>query len=393
MNIAFVSTFPPAPCGIGHYTSHLRHGLKPLIDDGSNIPVIAEKHVSMPETEGEVHRYWRRGRSWEKDILQGIDDLKLKPELVHIQHEEALLHQDKRFPWLLDQMRQRGIATVVTLHSVYRGPLAPPGRWNPKRFHKALSDTSQALIVHQNAGCADVLLEHGVPSKQVSVIPHGTLTFDTPTRQDAREQLNLHPTDPVVLFFGVIHPKKNIHVLLQAFDEVADAVPGAKLVVVGKPRQRNILDKSYTLWLEKQVMRTGLRKGWLDYRRGFLADELLPSYLAATDIVTFPHKQRYGSASGVLHLALTAGRAIVCSKGPKFTEAYDHFYPRFPTSFPPSNDPQAWARGLIRLLKDPDLREEMEGMASDLGRETLWSQVARQHLDVYNKAFEDFTKN
>jgi glycosyltransferase involved in cell wall biosynthesis len=371
----------------------LRLGLKPLLGEQEQIPVIAEKHKPMAETEQEVHRYWRRGRSWEKDILQGIDELKDKPELVHIQHEEALLHQDKRFPWLLDQMRQRGIATVVTLHSVYRGPLAPPGRWNPKRFHRALSDTSQALIVHQNAGCADVLRDHGVPTDQVSVIPHGTLNFDTPTREEARKQLELDPTAPIVLFFGVIHPKKNLHILLQAFDEVAEAVPGAKLVIVGKPRQRNILDKSYTLWLEKQVMQNGLRKGWLDYRRGFLADELLPSYLAATDIVTFPHKQRYGSASGVLHLALTAGRAVVCSRGPKFTEAYDHFYQRFPHSFPPSNDAGAWARGLIRLLKDPELRAEMEGMASELGRDTLWANVAKQHLDVYTKAFENFSKN
>jgi glycosyltransferase involved in cell wall biosynthesis len=390
MKIAFVSTFPPAPCGIGHYASHLRHSLRPLIN-GEEISVIAEKHEHSAETQEDVHRYWRRGRSWEKDILAGID--KLKPDLVHLQHEEALLHQDKRFPRLLDQIRKRGIASVVTLHSVYRGPLRPPGRWAPSRFHRALSDTSQTLIVHQESGCADVLRDHGVPARQVAVIPHGTLKMETPSRAQAREELNLDPKAPLVLFFGVIHPKKNLHVLLQAFDQVADSIPGAKLVLAGNPRQRNIIDKSYTLWLENHLMRSGRSRGWLDYRRGFVPNDLLPSYLAAADIVTFPHKQRYGSASGVLHLALSAGRAVVCSKGPKFTEAFDYFYQRFPAAFPSSNDPEGWARGLIRLLGDEELRTEMATMATKLGRDTDWSQVAQQHLDVYNRALADLHNN
>ncbi len=391
MKIAFVSTFPPSPCGIGEYASNLRQGLKPLIAEGDEISVIAEKHAGKDETQEDVHRYWRRGRSWENDILKGIDDL--KPDLVHLQHEEALLHQDKRFPWLLDQIRKRGIASVVTLHSVYRGPLAPPGRWAPKRFHRALGDSSQALIVHQESGCADVLRDHGVPPSRVAVIPHGTLPLKTPSRAEARQELKLDPDAPVVLFFGVIHPKKNLHVLLQAFDRVADAVPGATLLIAGKPRQRNILDKAYTLWLENHLMRTGRKRGWLDYRRGFVPNEVLPSYLAAADIVAFPHKQRYGSASGVLHLALSAGRAVVCSRGPKFTEAVDHFYQRFPDAFPQSSDSEGWARGLIRLLKDDELREEMAEMASELGRDTDWSHVAQQHLNVYNKALADIQKN
>lgn len=391
MKIAFVSTYPPSACGIGEYARNLRRGLSPLIDDGSEIKVIAEEHTSTGESDEDVHRYWQRGRAWQEEILKGIDEL--KPDIVHVQHEEAILNQDKRFPWLLGEIRKRGIASVVTLHSVYKGPLYPPGRWAPKRFHKALSDSSQALIVHQEAGCADVLREHGVPANQVAVIPHGTQSLESPSRADARKALDLEPGAPIVLFFGVIHPKKNLHVLLEAFDEVVEAVPGARLVVAGKPRTRNILDKTYTRWLESHLMRNGKRKGWLDYRRGFVPSETLPAYLAAADLVAFPHKQRYGSASGVLHLALSAGRAVVCSRGPKFTEAVDYFSQEFPEAFPESSDSSGWARGIIALLRDKEMREKMEGMATDLGRDTDWSRVARQHLDLYAKALKDLSSN
>ena len=391
MKIAFVSTYPPAPCGIGEYARNLLRGLSPIVDSGSEIQVIAEDHASISESQDDVHRYWQRGRAWQNEILKGIDEL--KPDIVHVQHEEALLHQDKRFPWLLEEIRKRGIASVVTLHSVYKGPLAPPGRWAPKRFHRALGNASQALIVHQEAGCADVLREHGVPANQVAVIPHGTQSLVTPSRADARQALGLDSSAAIVLFFGVIHPKKNLHVLLKAFEDVALAIPGAKLLVAGKPRQRNILDKSYTLWLESHLMRNGKRQGWLDYRRGFVPDEVLPAYLAAADIVAFPHKQRYGSASGVLHLALSAGRAVVCSRGPKFTEAIDYFSKQFPKSFPESSDSKGWARGIIALLEDQEMREQMEGKAADFGRETDLSRVARQHLDLYTKAIRDLASN
>jgi len=379
VKVALVSTYPPARCGIGEYTHNLRDALSE-IDPATTYVVIAEKMpVAMAQQQPGVIRAWHRDEAWPAHIASAIREL--RPDVVHLQHEEAILNQDGRLVRLLTELRNMDVATLVTLHSVYPGIFAVPGRMRPGPFHRALAAAGAQIIVHQQGGCADVLRAQGVPREAIAVIPHGTISIEKPDRTLARAKLKL-PDAPTVLFFGVLHRKKGIHTLVKAFPNVRKEIPSGRLLIAGQPRQRNIIDTLYRRWLEPKIAR-GVSEGWLTHHLGFIADDCVADYLAAADVVAFPHNQTYGSASGVLHLALAAGCAHVCTRGPKFFEAYEAFGDRIPEAFAQPGDAASWTKALVAFLGDTSLRHRAEQAAKAYGQITRWSEVARQHAQLY----------
>ena len=134
------------------------------------------------------------------------------------------------------------------------------------------------------------------------------------------------------------------------------------------------------------MCRRGQRAGWLDYRRGFVPDDLLPAYFAAADVIALPHRQSYGSASGVLHMALAARRPIMCSKWPKFADAFTALAEKAPELFPSASSSRSWARALEVALGNTGLRRAIAAAAADLGKRTLWPVVAGQTLALYRQA-------
>jgi hypothetical protein len=101
--------------------------------------------------------------------------------------------------------------------------------------------------------------------------------------------------------------------------------------------------------------------------------------------VLFPHDQRYGSASGVFHLALGAGRATVCSSSPKFGEAREIFGRQIPAAFAPARDVAAWSTAIETMLSNPALRLEAEGLAREAAQATSWTTVGARYVQLYRE--------
>lgn len=381
MHVALVSTFPPARCGIGGYSAELAAALRQA---GARVTVLAEEAPGAADVDdGDTLRCWNRRGPWQRELAARLESL--RPDVVHVQHEEAILGQDGKLPELFGRARALGVGAVVTLHSVYDGALGVPGlRWSPLAFQRELGRAADRLVVHQRAGCADRLLAQGVEAERVAVIPHGTRELALPSRADARAELGLDEDALTVLAIGFIHKKKGLHTLVDAFGDVARAVPRAQLVVAGSFRRRP-WDHAYRLRLRAK-MRPGQDAGWLVLHEGFHGDDAMRAYLAAADVVALPYRQRYGSASGVLHLALAAGRPVVCASGYKFAEAAEAWGDAHPDFFPAPDDAPAWARALTRVLEDADTRTELAERARTLGQETSWPRVAGLHLDTYRAA-------
>lgn len=378
--IAFVSTYPPTPCGIGRYTASLIGALKTK-KPGTLLEVIAETEGgALSEIEG-VRRSWSRRGNWEKDILRETGRGKF--DILHIQYEEAIFGQDARLIRLLSALRQDRVKTVITLHTVYEGFSGwVPGRWLPRRFYRALAENCDLLIVHQDRGMKDRLIGQGVPPSKIVVIPHGSTPLDLPEKIGARQRLNLEVDSKIVLFFGFIHQKKGVHTLVRAFDGLVREIPTARLLIAGLPRRRHVLDSLYFSWL-KWIMRPGIRKGFIDFHPFYVPDEEMPYYFAAADLIALPHHQFYGSASGVLHAAMGAGRPFVCSRGPKFDEAIQRWAADVPQPFPPPGNSSKWRGALTDILRDDNLRRQIAQISKDFGARTSWSQVAERHLRIY----------
>ena len=380
MKIVFLSTYPPAPCGIGEYTRHLRLAVERQATD-TRIDVIAERHGgTAEELDPNVERVWKRDTPWDREAARAV--IARRPELVHVQHEEALLHQDGRFIRFLKALGDAGIARVVTLHSVYGGRLGPNLLWSPTQFHSAVANHSEAIVVHQHLGGRDTLERQGVVPSKIHVIPHGTPRLVCASRQEARASLNIPADAQVALFFGVIHRKKNLHTVLRASQRVAKHLPKFQFVIAGRPRGRTLIDAVYVRQLAR-LMPKGVAAGWLDFRNGFVPNHVIGDFLAASDLVLFPHDQSYGSASGVFHLALSAGRAAVCSTSPKFGEARDIFGQEVPVAFAETRDVGAWANAIETMLISPGLRSRAEELARNAAVSTDWDAIASRYLQLY----------
>ena len=382
MKIAFLSTYPPAPCGIGDYAQQLRLTVERAATDAT-IEVIAEHHIQVKrELEPGVMRAWRRNTDWAGDAAAAV--IQSRPDVVHVQHEEAIMHQDGRVVRFLELVGAAGIARAVTLHSVYGGIFGPHLLWSPRRFHRGLAANSEAIIVHQRAKGCDTLERQGVAPNLIHVIPHGTPLLDCPSREDARRRLNIPIEAKMALFFGVIHQKKNLHTALMAAKQVAERLPDFKFVIAGRARERTPFDDLYVRRLRRHL-EPGFDAGWLDFRNRFIADNDIAYYLAAADLVLFPHDQRYGSASGVFHLALGAGRASVCSSSPKFVEAQEIFGQQIPAAIAETRDVKAWATSIESMLSNSDLRRKAEALARDAAISTSWENVGRLHAQLYRQ--------
>ena len=347
------------------------------------INVVAERlSDGAEELDPNVERAWQRNSIWNNEAAAAV--IALHPELVHVQHEEAILHQDGRLIRFLKALGDAGIARVVTLHSVYGGRVGLNLWWPPTKYHRAIAANSEAIIVHQQLGGRDTLERQGIAPHKIHVISHGTPPLICGSRDEARAHLNIPADAKVALFFGVIHRKKNLHTALAAAQRVAKRLPNFHFVIAGRPRGRTLVDALYVKQLAR-LMRPGIAAGWLEFRNGFVPNQAIVDYLAASDLVLFPHDQNYGSASGVFHLALSAGRATVCSTSPKFGEAREIFGGHIPVAFAQTRDVGAWVNAIETMLSTPELRCKAEELARGAAASTSWSTIAAKHLQLYRQ--------
>ena len=372
--VAHVAPYPPQRNGIGDYAADLCRAIRQT-DDGVSALVLAGRAPGAPAREPDVRRCWDPGSDWPAELLRAVDAA--APQIVHVQHGMYMGH-GPRVARFLEGLRSRRIPVVVTLHGVW--PSTPMRRW-PRRFHATLAEFAGRIMIHQRAGALDVLLAHGVPAERVVVIPLGTPdppAFD-PAR--AREKLGL-ARKPIVLFAGLIFPRKGLHTVVRAFRSVSRDVPEACLLAVGRERSAHPIDQLYRAWL-RGLMRRGRRAGWIDFRPGHASEEDLSLYIATADLVVMPYLRPYGSSSAILHRALAAGRPVLCSDVPTFAECIDAWKPDLRELIVPPGDIAAWAGAMTLVLTRPDLRERAARASFTLGRASRWASVAAEHIRMY----------
>jgi glycosyltransferase involved in cell wall biosynthesis len=229
----------------------------------------------------------------------------------------------------------------------------------------------------------EVLLEYGVPTDRIAVIPHGTIPAPAIDSGRARRELDI-AEGPLALFAGLIFPRKGLHTVIRAFAGVAGDVPGARLLAVGRERMASPVDWAYRARL-RVLARNGVRAGWMDFRPGHVSEEELMSFIAAADVLVFPYLRPYGSASGILHRALAAGRPIIASDVPTFAEIIEAWGGDLPQLFVPPGDVRAWRGALTEFFSRADLRARAAEASGRLGRAHPWPVVAEAHLKLYRE--------
>lgn len=181
----------------------------------------------------------------------------------------------------------------------------------------------------------------------------------------------------VLLFAGVMQPRKNVQGLLRAFSKVARVFPEAKLLLAG-PRP----DKAYCQSVELLVSELGLRSRV--EMLGFLSNAALASVVRnSAGVVLFSWEE---TSPTIIAQAMSSAKPVVASSVGGIPEMVHDGETGFLVS---PGDEDNMARRLKELLGSRHLRREMGLRSNAIARHRFDARsVAVQTLTAYRHAID-----
>jgi glycosyltransferase involved in cell wall biosynthesis len=233
--------------------------------------------------------------------------------------------------------------------------------------------TRCAALTSLTAAFREQLSATGLRSRrQVAVLPdaYDEECYRPQERDAARAALGL-PTDAtLVVYAGLTFSYRGLDLLLDALaDALRDRPDLCAVLVGGRDQERAALaDQAARLRVAERVNFAGSQP-----------QERVPPYLAAGDILAVPDTVTDVTASPLkLFEYMAMGRAVVCPDIPALREITGgdgalHF---------PRGDRRALTEALVRLARDPGLRDRLGRTASERVREHTYTRRASRLLEV-----------
>lgn len=365
--IAVVSTWN-SRCGIAEYTQFLMNALPANLRS----EVYANLGVEILDVSSEagVTRCWRD--RWTPDLsdLQRELDQSLA-DVVHFQFNYGFFELQHLADVIRRERENKGI--VITLHRTT--PADIDGQQVALGDIREGLSLADALIVHQQAD-VDNLAQVGVDAKVV-LIPHGSHLPVDLSPDEVRRGLGLHDRR-IVSTFGFLLPHKGVIRLLEAFDLLRRENPDLLLLALTSLHPDPI-SKAYLKEVEHEIEARGLEDHVL-LVTDYLPDQTARTVLRAADVIVLPYDPTPESASGAARFVLSAGRPVIASDLPIFSDAGEAILRV------PHGDTAGLVMAMRSVLDDPGLATALAVRAESRAAETRWDLVAAQHLDVYRRA-------
>ncbi len=227
----------------------------------------------------------------------------------------------------------------------------------------------RCLLQVVSESCRDELVHLGMSTDRITVVHNGL---------DARifeERAATDQKDPgLIVYLGRLKKYKNVDHLIQAMAIVREAVPGARLMIVGQGDRRRALEAlTRSMGLEEAVAFTG-----------FVSEVEKIRLLTRAEVAAYPsNKEGWGIT--VIE-ANACGTPVVATRVPGLRDAVVDGETGL---LIPLGDREAMARALIGLLRDPDERERLARNARARSRRYTWEDTARQTLRVIERTLEE----
>jgi glycosyltransferase involved in cell wall biosynthesis len=269
----------------------------------------------------------------------------------------------------------RGFPVVLELHDLPAGRVGPlwyrlflylPGKKRVLVITRALISALEAAYGDHLAPADVILAPNGVDPERFA---------DLPAPREARRLLGL-PEAPTVLCAGHLYAGRGADLFLA----LAGALPETRFLWAGGSPE------------DVEAWRRRAQEGALGNVTftGFIANERLPMYLAAADVLLMPYARSIAVSSGGGNSALISspmkmfeylatGRPILASDLPVFREVLDE---RNAALCPPE-DTAIWTRALRDLLANPKKCEALSVQARADSQRYTWVARAQRALDGF----------
>lgn len=264
--------------------------------------------------------------------------------------------------------RRLGYRIVWTMHNYMPHERTYPQLHYLERF--MFARLAHAVIVHCTHG--RYLLQHKLLRRnRTYVVPlgdFGPYLSVLPSREDARQRIQIADECGTIIFFGMIRPYKQVSQLIQEFQSLDDH--NLRLMIIGVTPFTELRNDIITL---------AATDSRISLRLEYVSDEELAIYLAAADVAVFPYRDILGSGS--VMLALSCGLPVVAPKigcpAELVTSDCGELY---------QPGPGAIAEALRRSM-NRDL-PQMKEAARVRARQFPWKNMVRATVGVYQAALE-----
>ena len=379
MRVAYVSTYPPTPCGIAEYTTDLIKSIKNLANldvlvlaDGVTNHDLSYKEVAI------VSAFFPGKPSYGRLLKVARDYGPF--DILHIQHEYGLFPPRSEFLNVLKELRRYCDALVVTLHTVYHAVRG----YKLVKHQKMLGELVDAIIVH-SALMEYELWNQGVSLSKIHLIPHGTPLNDLAVSKEAAlRELGLSELSDKFIFatVGFIRRDKGLDTLLEAFQKVRSKHSNAVLIIAGVPQDKEGIEHARELGkLAKEL--PALDGGNVIEVRKYLTRRELTLLIKASDLIVLPYRDDLGvfGVSGMLHVVMGCFKPVICSRTPRLVEC-SALIPEVTVT---PNDAGELAEKMIYAIENYSEFLELCRPLFDLAVRSSWRNVARKHLMLYEK--------
>jgi len=200
----------------------------------------------------------------------------------------------------------------------------------------------------------------------------GTLPAASPGETAAlRRDLGIPAGRPVVLYSGTFEPYQGLPALFAAIPQVRAEVPGAVFVLVGAPDSGGTaVERGHVELVREGALRVIKRQ----------PRERIPAFLALADVVVSP--RAYGDNLPLkIFDYLAAGKPIVATDIPAHRSALTE-----ENALLTGTEAPDLARGIVRLLRDPELAGRLAAAGRAYAEEKLgWFSFVRSVGDLYGE--------
>ncbi|MBV9073968.1 MAG: glycosyltransferase [Acidobacteria bacterium] len=378
MKVCLVTAFPPSTERLNEYGFHLAKQLKRR--DLVSLTVLADRMDSSADElpDFEVDRCWTfNSITTPLDLLRAAR--RHKPDVVWFNLVFSSFG-DKPIPAFLGictafLLRLFGFCTHITLHHVIEALDLSKGTRFPKLYRLFGAFATKILLWSGSVtvllpSYRKVLLEN-YRGKYVHLRKHGVFSA-TPKFPDISKRGN---PEHRILTFGKWGTYKRPEILIEAFAQIADRFPNAKLVIAGS---NHPMCPGYI---------ESLRERWRDCDRiefqGYIAEDEIGNLFSSATVLVLPYTSA-GGPSGVAHQACEFAVPIIGSDIPDFRDMAET--EELAMSFYEVGNTDSLAKVLTDLLENPTLQQEMAEQNFSVAVRMTMEKVVGQYLQAFAKA-------
>ena len=367
-------TFPKT--GVGHYTAQLAQALAAIAPEHefrlvypSSFPRVDFPFESAPPHNlafvrvpvGPIRKHW-----WSIGLPRYVARERIR--LFHGTNYDVPL-------W-------RGCRTVLTIHdlSLLLHPETHERRSvaRAKRRLPVMAKAADAIVVPTEAIKQEVCERLRVGEQKVFAVPEAARAFFRPVEfaetKATRERLGIG--DEFVLTVGTIEPRKNIPVLVKAFERLVTRE--SEIVRVKSEQRLQLVIAGGKGWLSGpsfEAIENSPAAGQIVVT-GYLDDEALRDLYSSCRVFVYPSLYEGFGLPPIE--AMACGAAVIVSNNSALVESTAGA-----AMIADAREPEAWARAMSELLNDDDQRASLIEAARRRVSELSWKQTAIKTLQIY----------